>query len=58
MQRTMNVLGQLDPIVENLLAGDFAGIQKWKNVRHIERAWVSRKHVEPKPDTNPPAAAA
>jgi len=58
MDRVMAVLEQLNPIVENKLEGDAVGIQNWRNVRHIERAWVSKKTEETKPENIPPAAAA
>jgi len=54
MDRAMVVLEQLDPSVENKLEGDAVGIQNWRNVRHVERAWVSKKPGE----TKPQAAAA
>jgi ribosomal protein L11 len=56
MQTAMTILTQLDPIVANKLDGDFVPMHKWKNVRHIERAWVSKKPVlqpEPAPEPTP-----
>jgi hypothetical protein len=47
MQRAMGILVQLDPIVENKLKGNAALLLKWENIRHTERAWVSKKPAEP-----------
>jgi len=52
MQSALNILVQLDPLVENYLIGDSALILKWENVRHTERAWVSRKPGQTTPESN------
>jgi hypothetical protein len=52
LQKAMTILAQLDPIVENKLDGNFVMTRKWENVRHTERAWVSKKPI-PKPEPAP-----
>ena len=70
MQVALAVLAQLDPIVSNTLAGNADLKAQWKNVRHVERRWVSKKPepepapspepvvAVPQPAADPPAAAA
>jgi hypothetical protein len=57
MDRVMVVLEQLNPIVENKPEGDAVGIQNWKSVRHVERAWVNKKPEETEQLVNPATAA-
>jgi hypothetical protein len=59
MQRALDILAQLDPIVSNKVAGDVDLTGQWKNVRHIESAWVSKKPepIPAPPAVVPPAAA-
>jgi hypothetical protein len=52
MQSALEILAQLDPIVSNKLAGNHDLASQWENVRHIERAWISKK-PESKPVANP-----
>jgi hypothetical protein len=64
MQKAMNILVQLDPVVENYLRSDAARTFKWQHARRTERAWVSRKPTktkggkETKSEADPSAAAA
>jgi hypothetical protein len=44
--RALTTLAQLDPIIENKLAGNTALQLKWENVRRIERRWVYKKPEE------------
>jgi hypothetical protein len=58
MQRALEILAQLDPIVSNKVAGDVDLTGQWKNVRHVESAWVSKKDPVPAPPAVIPPAAA
>jgi len=59
MGRALTTLAQLDPIIENKLAGNTALQLKWENVRRTERRWVYKKpeetSEEPKTDLVPAA---
>ena len=52
MKNALAILAQLDPIMSNKLAAMPDLKAQWENVRHIERAWVS-KSPEPRPAPNP-----
>jgi hypothetical protein len=54
MRRALRILDQLDPIVGIKLKGNVGLKRQWKNARHLERAWVSKKPIpQPAPAPEP-----